>query len=145
MRMFEWYMNRTWPRSTRLESDVERIQLLLRTPCSCCLPSHIHNLNDENLTQRSGIRKWDLWEVINSWEWKPHDGLTALISSLLPVSLHLAIRGYKEVVIKGYKGICKQESRVLPDITSFSILLLDFPSFTTVGNKCWLFKPRSLW
>lgn len=39
-----------------------------------------------------GIWKWDIWEVIISWEWSPYDGISVLIQrdKLGPSLLHLS-------------------------------------------------------
>ena len=79
-----------------------------------------------------GIRKWGLWEVIMSWGWSPHDGISSLIRretrQLAPfLTLPSEDRTRKTVLTRNWIG------------WPFN------PGLSSLRNRFLLFKPPGLW
>ena len=78
--------------------------------------------------QCDGVRRWSLWELIKSWGWRLHDGISALIQGTLenpsPLPSH-----------EDTKKRQLSRKQVSSDTESASAIILDFPASRTVKNK----------
>lgn len=107
--------------------------------CSPLPPNFIRwNLN----SQCDSIRMWGLWDVIRSWGWSPHHGISTLIKETPEICFA------PNTMWKHKSGCMQGRNRVL--IRNQVIYRpnpnpnLGFPTTRTVRNKYLLFEPSSL-
>lgn len=81
--------------------------------------SQIHMLTPN--PQRDGVRRWGLWEVMRSWRWSSHDGISVLIKIHVSLSLLSTMWGHSKTTPS-----VDQEVGSSPDTEFDCVFVLNF-------------------
>lgn len=92
-------------------------------------------------SQCDGIWMWSLWDIIDPWGWRHHEGIRALKRRDTREISYLSIMWEHSKKV----AICKPSRRFWWNITYMGTLNFDFPSSRMVRNKCPLLMLSKLW